>query len=240
MKRSGTWAIWLSSAAFALLLTPDSTWAQAKQDFPDHAPAHLPLRQLPPEVRDTVRHILEHPTFYAHGPSEAFAGDPDRYRWLLDHPDRAVSAWRRLGAPCIEIRSIGGGHFTSNDGHGDEVQWRTVFENGILRVWFAEGRVRPAPLLPSVAVRTVVLLRHGQRPDGPDRTLIYHQADLYAQIDSKTAAMIAKMLGPSLPRLAEEGLRQIEMFFSALVWYCDQHPERADKLFAADRPPDHE
>jgi hypothetical protein len=144
----------------------------------------LPLKQIPAEVRETVRQIVERPTLYGHGPSEIFAGDPTLYRWLLDHPDRAVLAWRRLGAPCTLITNQGGGFFGSNDGRGDDVRWRTVLENGILRVWFAEGRIRPAPLLPSVPVRVVVLLRHGQRPDGRERTLIYHQADIYAQIST--------------------------------------------------------
>jgi hypothetical protein len=209
--------------------------AQSDTKFPEQTPTRLSLKQLPAEVRGVVRQILEHPTLFAHGPSEIFAGDPNLYQWLLNHPTRAVLAWRRLGSPATDISSLGNGLYVGNDGHGDEIRWRTVLENGVLRVWFAEGRIRPAPLVPSVPVRAVILLRHGQRPDRPGRTLIYHQADIYAQVDSKTATLVIKMLGSSLPRLAEEGLKQIELFYSALVWYCDQHPERTEKLLAPDR-----
>ena len=232
MKAHRTWVIWMALATLVNCADSGNAPAQTDNTFAEAGPTRLPLRQIPVEVRDTVRQILERPTLFGHGPSESFGGDPTLYQWLLDHPDRAVLAWRRLGAPCTQINNLGGGLYGSADGHGDEVRWRSVLENGVLRVWFAEGRVRPAPLLPSVPVRAVILLRHGQRPDGPGRTIIYHQADLYVQVDSKTAALVVKMLGPSLPRLAEEGLRQIEMFFSALVWYCDQHPDRAQKLLA--------
>ncbi len=81
-------------------------------------------------------------------------------------------------------------------------------------------------------VKAVLLLRHGDHPDGPGRTLIFHQADVFLQTDSKTAALLAQVLGPSGPCLAEHGLGQVEMFFSGLVWYLGQHPDRAERLLA--------
>ena len=60
--------------------------------------------------------------------------------------------------------------------------------------------------------------------------LIRHQADVFLQTDNKTAALITRLLGASGPRLAERGVAQMEMFFSALVWYLDHHPERAEAL----------
>jgi hypothetical protein len=231
MRSGKIWAIWMSLALAALSLGSQAK-AQSGGDFPEKAPARLPLKQLPPDVREAVRQVLLHPVLFIHGPAETFAGDPNLYQWLLDHPDRAVLAWRRLGSPCTEITNKGQGYFASSDDRGDEVHWRSVLENGVLRVWYAEGHVRPAPLLPLVPIRAAVVLRHGNRPDGDDRTLIYHQADIYAQIDSKTAQLVAKMLGASIPRLGEDGIKQIEMFFSGLVWYFDQHPERTKKLLA--------
>ena len=92
--------------------------------------------------------------------------------------------------------------------------------------------MRPAPLLPAVPVKAVLLLRHGDRPDGPGRMLIFHQADVFLQTDSRTAALLAQMLGSSASGLAEQGLGQVEMFFSALVWYLGQHPDRTARLLA--------
>ena len=37
------------------------------------------------------------------------------------------------------------------------------------------------------------------------------------------------------PCLAEDGLGQVEMFFSALVWYLGKHPDRAERLLATSR-----
>ena len=85
-------------------------------------------------------------------------------------------------------------------------------------------------LLPAVPVKAVLLLRHGNRPDGPGRMLIFHQADVFLQTDSKTAAMMTRMLGPTANRLAEHGLGQLQLFFSGISWYLDRHPDQATSL----------
>jgi hypothetical protein len=196
----------------------------------EQAAARVPLEQVPAEVRTRVRQVIERPTLFSHGPAEAFTGRPAVYRWLLDHPDRAVVAWRKLGATCTDITDRGQGHFIWKDGQGSEISWQTIHDAASLRIWYAEGQMRPGLLLPCVRVRAVLLLRHGDRPDGPDRMLIFHQADVFLQTDSKAAALLTQWLGASVPGLAEQGLSQVEMFFSALVWYLGQHPERTERL----------
>ena len=57
--------------------------------------------------------------------------------------------------------------------------------------------------------------------------MIRHQAELVVHSDNKTAALAARLLGPSAPRIAEQYVAQIQMFFSALSWYFYQHPEDA-------------
>jgi hypothetical protein len=207
----------------------------------ENAPAQraltrLPIAQLPAEWRQRVEHIAKEPTLYARGPAEAFAGQPLLYDWLLDHPDRGVVAWRRLGAKCAEITDRGKGVFVWKDGHGSEVHWQTLYRSEALRLWFAEGQVRPGPLLPPIPVEVVVLLRYGNRPDVPGRTLLFHQTDVFLRTDSKAAALITQLLGSSAPRVAEQCLGQLEAFFSGLVWYLDQHPERTHLLLAVSWP----
>jgi hypothetical protein len=125
----------------------------------------------------------------------------------------------------MEITDRGGGRFGWTDGHGSEVHWDTVVNRPGLRIWYAEGGVRPEALLPAVPVRAVVVLRYASSRDGDGRVLMRHQADLYLQTDSKLAALVARMLGPSAPRMAAQCVGQLQMFFSALVWYLDKHPE---------------
>ena len=97
------------------------------------------------------------------------------------------------------------------------------------RVWYAEGRVKPNAWLPTVTFQAVVVLHVKEGRDADGRPTIRHQAELVLHSDSKTAALAARLLGPSAPRMAEQYVGQIQMFFSALSWFYYQHPEEAEE-----------
>jgi hypothetical protein len=194
--------------------------------------ARLPLDRMPAAARDAVRQILDQPTLYAHGPSETFPCDPKLYHWLLDHPDRAVGAWRKIGAQCVEIKDRGDGRFGWTDGGASDVHWDTVHQTDELRVWHASGQVKAGPLVPTVPFDALIVLRHTTGKDDTGRTVVRQQADLILHTDSRSGLIAARVLGPTAPKLAEQYVGQIEMFFSALSWYIHRHPERAGELLS--------
>ena len=118
----------------------------------------LPLDAVPPGWREKVIKVAQQPTLSAHGAAEEFVASV--YDWLLDHPDRAAVAWRRLGVPCVDIQPIGQGQFRWSDGEGSELVWSTVWRGDADRIWYGEGHARPSPLLPMVPVRVVAILHH--------------------------------------------------------------------------------
>jgi hypothetical protein len=195
--------------------------------------ARLPIDDMPAAVREKVRQVVEHPTLYSHGPTETFPCDPATYRWLLDHPDRAVCAWRKLGAQCVEITDRGGGRFGWTDGKESDVHWDTVYCSDEMRVWQASGQVKGGPLVPTVPFDALIVLRHISGKDEKGRTVVRHQADLILHTDSRSALVATRVLGPTAPKLAEQYVAQLEMFFSALPWYIHRHPERAEELLSA-------
>ncbi len=217
---------------------PAHSWFFSRNAVDQHeAAAHVPLDRLPAGVRDSVQLVLEKPTLFTHGPREAFTCSPSMYQWLLEHPDRGVQVWRRLGAQCMEIENRGSGVFGWSDGQGSDVRWWTVLRSPDMRIWYAEGSVRAAGLLPLVPVRAVVVLYHAVGRSAAGRPLVRHHADLFLHTDSKTAALVTRMMGPSAPRMAEQCAGQVELFFSALAWYLDQHPARAGAALLGILPP---
>lgn len=195
--------------------------------------ARLPIDDMPAAARDKVRRVADHPTLYSHGPAETFPCDPAVYHWFLDHPDRAVAAWRKLGAQCVEIVDRGDGRFGWTDGGDSDVHWDTVYHSESLRVWHAEGQVKAGPLVPAVPFEALVVLRHANGKDDRGRTVVRQQADLILHTDNRSALVAARVLGPTGPKLAEQYVTQMEMFFSALPWYVHKHPERAEELLSA-------
>lgn len=214
-----------------LILASQVVWASAaNQLLPalrknEPSGKDLPLEVLSPQHRELVKQVVDKPAFAAKGPHELVYCKPAHYRWFLDNPDKAVVAWTRLGAKCVTITSRGEQQFGWNDDQGSEVTWEAVHRGAELRLWYAEGKVRPGPALPLIPVKVVVVMRHKDLKHADGATLIQHQAELYIQTDSKTASLVARMLGPTSHRLAEQGLGQLQLFFSGLAWYLDRHPE---------------
>jgi hypothetical protein len=194
------------------------------------APTPVPLDAVNPAVRERVSKVLERPTLTTHGPVEAFTCRPSTYRWLLDHPDRTVSLWRMLGAKCTEIENWGGGRFGWRDDQGSVIHWETVLETGHQRLWYAEGQVKVGTLLPAIHVRAVVVLNYETGTDRNNRPAVRHQMDLLIRTDSRAISLATRLLGASAPHVAEQYVTQMEMFFGALAWYLDQHPQRAAHL----------
>jgi hypothetical protein len=230
------WLGLLAGVAWAGALPQVRAQQTAAPTDPTHdrarAAAQVPLGLLPPHVREGARKALEKPTVFSRGPAESFVCDPAVYYWFLDHPDRAVTAWRRLGAKCLTITDRGGGRFGYADEQGSDIVWQTVYRSPELRIWYAEGKARPAALMPLAPVRAVVLMHHTEGRDRAGHTVIRHQTDMFLRTDSMAANLASKMMGGSAQRLAEQSLGQLQMFFAGLAWYMHRYPERAESLLA--------
>jgi len=200
------------------------------------AASRIPLGDLPPHIRENVNGIVEKPTLFTHGPKESFTCSPTLYQWLLDNPDQAVRVWRRLGARCMDIQNRGQGIFGWTDGQGSDVRWWTIYRNAHMRIWYAEGNAKAPGILPLVPVRGIVVLNHTEGHNSLGQPMIQHQAEMFLHTDSRTASLVARLMGPSVPRMAEQAAGQMEMFFSALAWYLHQHPAKAETVLSGILP----
>lgn len=181
---------------------------------------------------------LQQPKLVSHGVQETFVCDPDHYCWLLDHHDQAARIWMSLGAKNLNITDRGDGRFGWSDHLGSDIRWQAIHASPELRIWYAEGHVRPALLLPPLTARAVIVLRFAKSQDAAGRNVIQHRADLYVHSDSRTAAIAAKLAGSSVARMGEQFIGQVELFFSAMAWYLDRNPEMAHALMTGKQPPE--
>ncbi|MSQ93111.1 MAG: hypothetical protein EXR98_00990 [Gemmataceae bacterium] len=198
-------------------------------------PIGIPWENLDERAAALAKQLMEKPTVLARGPVDTFACSPDQYYWLLDNPDRAVAAWRRLGAKCVSIQKRGPGRFGYTDESGSDVTWEIIHQGRGVRIWFAEGKVKASAVLPLVPVKAMVILRHAEGKSAEGSVVMKHHTELIIHTDSKAAAAVTKLMGQSASKLAEQGLGQLQIFFSALSCYLDRYPERAEALFKLDK-----
>ncbi len=217
-----------------------ATAAPARASAPSQAAAltraalgmAIPLDKLPLSVQTRARNLVERPTLRCQGQVQIFNCQPEQYFWLLDHPDVTAGLWRALGVKVTEIQNHRDGHFSWEDENGSKIDWDTVLNTADYRVWLADGRVKPAMLLPAISVHALVAVRHTEGTDGDGQPAIRHQIAMVLQTDNQAVALAARLLGASAPHLAEQFVGQIEMFFGYMAVYLDQHPRHSAALLA--------
>jgi hypothetical protein len=205
--------------------------ASRQPSQPSYAMPRIPLESIEAPLREKVRGVLDKPTVSARGLSETFNTRPEVYRWLLEHPDVAVKMWRQLGAKVADIDDRGGGKYVWTDGQGSEVHWQIVLRAPGKHLWYAEGKVKATLLLPAHDFRAVALMEYTEGVDTRDLPAVRHQVHFVLRCDSRAVTLVARLLGNSVPRLAEQYLGQLQMFYGGLAWYLYQDEERAKKLF---------
>jgi hypothetical protein len=189
---------------------------------------------MPAPTRDALTKVMKDPTITAVSPPEEFVAQPDMYQWLLDHPDRTAGAWRKMGVAAVEIKPLKDGRFCWKDENGSELVWQNVAQGPTGRVWYAEGKVNPGPLFPTVSVTAVAVLTYADTPRSTGDAVIKHQIEVFLHTDSKTANLMTKILGDGAPRMAAQGSEQLLMFFSGVAKYAHDKPEKARSLLTSD------
>jgi len=188
-----------------------------------------------PRFRDAVLAVVRKPTISTRATADDLICPPALYDWLLAHPDRVALAWRRLKVPCVEIADAGNGTFTWADGDGSELVWQAVgrFPDGL--VWYATGKVKPSPVTPTVPIKAVVVMSHPNRPTADGKAAITPSVQVFLQTDSRAATLVLRLIGPTAPKLAQEGAEQLLMFFGGVAQAATARPEKAEELLAPAR-----
>jgi hypothetical protein len=184
------------------------------------------------DYRDAVMKVVKNPTISTKATAPEVVCTVSMYEWLFNHPDRVALAWQRLKVPAVPITDAGNGQFTWTDENGSAVTWRVVgtFPDGL--VWYATGKVKPAPVSPGVPVKAVAVLTRKQKAAKDGVAAFSTSVQVYIHSDSRAAALAVRMLGSTAPKVAEQGAEQFLEFFNGIADYVQKNPKKAEALLA--------
>jgi hypothetical protein len=111
------------------------------------------------------------------------------------------------------------------------VRWSIVYRSPGVHAWYADGKVKPGVLMPASSFRAFVVMEYTAGKDTSGKPAIRHQVSFFVRCDSRMLALAARIMGASAPRLAEQYLGQLQMFYGGLAWYLWQDDSRARKMF---------
>lgn len=190
------------------------------------------MQSVDPTFREAVARVLSKPTISASGSNGEVACSVEHYCWLLDHPDRVSLAWKRLRVPCVDITELGQGKFVWIDENGSEISWQTVGRTGDGLIWYATGKVKPTAVLPTVPVKAVAVVSRREGTNAKGEKVLHPVAHVYLHTESRAANLILRMIGPTAPKLAEQGAEQLLFFFNGVGNHIARNPEQTEMLLA--------
>lgn len=225
-------AIWASGLLLTLCLCCQSVHSQTSYStsYYSHSGSAFRIQELPRSVQPLARPIMENPSFQAKGPVEMLDCDPKIYHWLLDHPEKTTKMWQKLGAPVMEITSRGPGRYGWTDGQGSDVSWVCVVRNAHRRVWYVEGVVKVARLLPKVSIKALMIIHIQELQNKAGESKIRQHSELKLYCGSRAMRLVARVAGASAPKMAETYMEQIQIFFGGMAEYLTADPKKIQKL----------
>lgn len=186
---------------------------------------------VPQQFLPAVLDVIRNPTIQTDATETPLTAQVGVYDWLVTHPDRVSSLWRRLGVPCVTIKDLGQGRFRWIDDAGSDLIWQQVgqYQHGV--IWYATGKVKTGAFLPTIPVKAVAVLDSPRLPNATTGTeRITPSVHIYLLTDSRTARVALRVVGPAAPQLAKQGAEQLLLFFSAPAVYLQRHPDQMQTL----------
>ncbi|MEY3176373.1 MAG: hypothetical protein RLZZ436_4287 [Planctomycetota bacterium] len=218
------------------------------------AQAAFPLQSLSAEKRSRAEQVLSRCTQYRRLPRLQYTIDEPLYRYLLEHPDVAVSTWRAMGISQFQMWQTGPLEYEAAATDGSEGIADILYRDADEIVFICEGSYHnlllPAPLEASA----LIWFRAEYKPHADGTHIVTQSADAFVHFPSAGVAGIAKVLTPVTSSLMDRNLYEVSLYASMMSravrdepeWIVDMSsglegvlPQRRTELAAVARQPRH-
>lgn len=194
-------------------------------DIQKRSGAAIPLRQLTAENRLRARKILEDCTQYRRLPSLQYTIDEPVYRYLLQHPDVAVSTWRVMGISRFEMWQTGPQDFEAQAIDGSEGLVDILYQDQNQMLFICDGNYHHALLPKPLEASALVWFRMAFTPNAEGTQVVIQKADVFVRFPSAGVSAVAKMLTPVTNSMMDRNLFEVSLYGSMMSRAVRDEPE---------------
>lgn len=199
--------------------------------WPAAAAAPPPALSLPKQIRPTERikleEVIENAFVSTRMEAEPYAGRPDVFEYLLDHPEFATHVTRALRLARYRIWHTSEGLFL-DDGWGAKGHFEVVHSEPGVRVMLARGRFEQS-LLPDIHGQAVIVMEYGFRPSDEGRTLVSTTITGYVRLNSRFLRIAGTLVGPIAQAKADREARQLLKVFARVTRAIEERPDEVSE-----------
>lgn len=207
-------------AGIRILTDGDSSDSSENQ-----ARSAIPLNLMTQENRQRAQLIIKERSQFRRLPSLQYTIDEPIYRYLLTHPDVAVSTWRVMGISRFEMWQTGPTEYEAQCIDGSEGIADILYQDDNQMVFICEGSYHN-PLLPRpMEASALIWFRSVCKPNVEGTHIVTQKADVFVRFPSSGVSAIAKVLTPVTNALMDRNLFEVSLYGSMMSRAVRDEPE---------------
>ena len=191
----------------------------------DQARSSIPLNGMTPENRQRAQVIIKDRSQFRRLPTLQYSIDEPMFRYLLKHPDVAVSTWRVMGISRFEMWQTGENEFEAQAIDGSEGIADILYQDNNQMVFICQGSYHN-PLLPrAMEAAALIWFRATYIPNADGSQTVTQKTDVFVRFPSSGVSTLAKVLTPVLHTLMDRNLFEISLYGSMMSRAVRDEPD---------------
>lgn len=207
-------------AGIRILEKGDSSNATEKK-----AVAAFPVRSLAADKRSRAEAIMNKCTQFRRLPKLQYVIDEPMYRYLLEHPDVAVSTWRVMGISQFQMWQTGPMEYEASATDGSEGISDILYRDENQIIFVCEGSYRNVLLPSPLQASALIWFRTDFKPHEDGTHIVTQSTDVFVHFPSTGVAGVAKVLTPVTNNLMDRNLFEVSLYASMMSRAVRDDPE---------------
>jgi len=191
----------------------------------DQARSSLPVAGMTQKNRQRAQEIMKERSQFRRLPSLQYTIDEPMFRYLLKHPDVAVSTWRVMGISRFKMWQTGDMEYEAQAIDGSEGIADILYQDDNQMVFVCQGRYHNPLLLRPMEASALIWFRAVYAPNAEGTHVVTQKADVFVRFPSSSVSAIAKVLTPVLHSLMDRNLFEISLYGSMMSRAVCDEPE---------------
>ena len=201
------------------------TKGESSSDLQKKTVASVPLHAMAPASRQRAKKIMDDCSQYRRLPSLQYSIDEPMYRYLLQHPDVAVSTWRVMGISRFEMWQTGPLEYEAKAVDGSEGIADILYKDANQMVFVCEGTYHNVLLPKPLEASALIWFRATYTPAADGTHTVSQKADVFVKFPSSAFSAVAKMLTPVTNGMMDRNLFEVSLYSSMMSRAVRDEPE---------------
>jgi hypothetical protein len=190
----------------------------------------IPFARINGPAQESIRSVVERPTFFRRLPTQTIECDPELFTLLVRYPEIIVNIWDLMGITKVEVKRTAPYVFTGTDGAGTECRCELLYGTSDVHVYYGNGTYSGSLAARDIDGRCVCVLHSSTSFNQIGRATITMSMDVFMKLDNFGADLVTRTLAPLVGKTADYNFAESAKFVSQLNELCEQNPRAAQEL----------